>query len=132
MSRQKRKGDTYERELAAYFNDRLYGSGDRVSRAPLSGGGRSLHGGGAADLLGTPDLWVEAKRTEKLTPHAAIAQAERGIAASRCPDMAVVINRRNRMTTGESLTFMRLDDFLKIYKAYLKSEGHKLGDEDLQ
>lgn len=133
-TRSKNKGDGYERELAAYIDKAIFGGSGRVFRAPLSGGGRSLHGGGSADLTGTPDLWVEAKRTEKFTPHAALAQAERGIAANKfTKDIPVVINRRNRMKTGESLTLLRLDDFLKIYLVYLQSLGHDVGEaEDLQ
>ena len=36
---QKTKGDTYERDLAKYFNEHIYKE-ERCSRAPLSGGGR--------------------------------------------------------------------------------------------
>ena len=50
----KRKGDAYERELAAYIND---ATGLNCSRAPLSGGGKvGMHG--TADLIGTPALEI--------------------------------------------------------------------------
>jgi len=78
---------------------------------------------GGADLLGVPDLFVEAKRVERLNFHDALRQAERNIEKTKSPDAPVVINRKNRMATGESLCLLRLDDFLKYYKAYLKQEG---------
>lgn len=115
----KQKGDNYERELAAYINNK---TGIESFRAPLSGGGNVGMSGGA-DLLGVPDLFVEAKRVERLNFHDALRQAERNIGKTKSPDAPIVINRKNRMATGESLCLLRLDDFLKYYKAYLKQEG---------
>jgi Holliday junction resolvase len=116
----KGKGDNYERELATYFNESLFNGSNVIFRAPLSGGGRNLSGGGSADLTGTPHIWVEAKRTEKLRLYEALHQAEKGIREARSPDFPVVINRRSRMKTGESLTIMRLDDWLNMYRTALK------------
>jgi Holliday junction resolvase len=118
----KAKGDKYERELADYFNKWLYGK-EQVYRAPLSGGGKTFTGGGSADLIGTDRIWVEAKRTEKLQPYAAIAQAEKGIAGHGSDELPVVINRRNNMLTEESLVFMRLKDWIQIYESYLIRKG---------
>ena len=126
MSSQKNKGDGYERELAKYFNRFLYNGAEVVYRAPLSGGGYNMGGGGAADLTGTPAIWVEAKRTERYSPYPAMEQAEKGILISRSIDIPVVINRKNRMSTGESLVTMRLDDWNKLYAAYLRQEGHQV------
>jgi len=127
----KAKGDKYERELAQHINDTIFGGKIVAQRAPLSGGGRSLHGGGSADLTGTPDIWVEAKRTERFAPYEAMAQAERGIAAGNSKEMPVVVSRRNQMTTGDSMCVMRLDHFLKIYDAYLRQEGHLKDDTEV-
>lgn len=115
----KRKGDTYERELAAYINE---ATGLSAFRAPLSGGGKVGMSGGA-DILGTPNLFIEAKRVERLNFHDALRQAERNIDKTKSPDAAVVINRKNRMQTGDSLCLLRLDDFLRYYRAYLLQEG---------
>jgi hypothetical protein len=115
----KQKGDNYERELAAYINEK---TGIESFRAPLSGGGNVGMSGGA-DLLGVPELFVEAKRVERLNFHDALRQAERNIDKTRSPDAPIVINRKNRMATGDSLCLLRLDDFLKFYKAYLKQQG---------
>ena len=118
----KGKGDNYERELALYFNEKLFGGLPVVYRAPLSGGGRNLNGGGQADLTGTPDVWIEAKRTEKFRVHEALSQAERGIKNSSSPDIPVVINRRNQMKTGESVVVMRLDDWLDMYRKVINGD----------
>lgn len=127
MSRQKNKGDNYERELAAYINEH---TGLDSFRAPLSGGGNlTTHGG--ADLLGTPNLFIEAKRVERLNFHDALAQAERNQDMSGAHTHApIVINRRNRMSTGDSLCLLRLDAFLFFYKYYLKNEGIADGEAD--
>ena len=115
----KRKGDNYERELAAYNNEE---TGTKGFRAPLSGGGHVGMSGGA-DLLGVPSLFIEAKRVERLNFHDALRQAEGNAKKTNSPDTPIVINRKNRQPTGDSLCLLRLDEFLKYYKAYLKLEG---------
>ena len=50
-------------------------------------------------------------------------QAERGIAGFGSPEKPVVIQRRNNMTTAESLVVMRLEDWAVLYEAYLDSLG---------
>ena len=118
---QKAKGDNFERELAAYINEYL--GRELCSRAPLSGGGVVGILSGGADLIGPPDLFIEAKRVEKLSFPAAMAQAERNIIQTQTQDMGVVINRRNRMSTGQSYVLLRFDDFLRLYKSHLTLEG---------
>jgi Holliday junction resolvase len=125
----KAKGDRYERELAQHFNEKLFNGEDKIFRAPLSGGGRNIGGGGQADLTGTPKVWVEAKRTERFQPYQAMEQAEKGIQASRCPDFPVVINRKSQVKTEDSLVCMRLSDWLSMYGVYLKSIGVRIEDD---
>jgi Holliday junction resolvase len=125
----KAKGDKYERELAEYFNEALYGGEPKIFRAPLSGGGRSTFGGGSADLTGTPFVWVEAKRTEKFAPYAAMEQAERGIAGKKSRDVPVVVSRRNQMTTSDSLVVMRMKDWIDMYHSYLDMKGELSKDD---
>jgi hypothetical protein len=117
--RMKEKGSEFERELAAYLNARL---NLQSSRAPLSGGGKVGLSGGA-DLLGTPGLFVEAKRVESLNIREALRQAVTNVRKTASPEAPVVIARRNRETTGESLVALRLDDFLTFYHAFLLYTG---------
>jgi hypothetical protein len=126
IKRVKQKGDNYEREVAHHINNQIFGGTDVVTRAPLSGGGSHFVGkGGAADLIGLPDIWPELKRNETLKIWDAIRQAQRGIAGRRSPDMMAVITRRNKMKTGDSLVIMKMDDWLRLYRAYLASIGVK-------
>lgn len=118
--RHKQKGDAYERELASYINDI---TGLQSFRAPLSGGGKVGMVGGA-DLLGTPDVFVEAKRVERLNFHDAMRQAETNIDKTKSDACPIVINRKSRMKTGDSLCLLRLDDLLKFYRSYLKEKGY--------
>jgi len=117
----KSKGDAFERELAAHISETL---GITATRAPLSGGGKPVFStGGGADLIGVPDLHIEAKRVEKLSFPDALRQAEEAIAKSGAPQLPIVVNRRNRQKTGDSYTLMRLDAFLIMYATYLAYTG---------
>ena len=53
----KRKGDGYERELAKYLNEKIFGGDDKVQRMPLSGGG-AVKSSGGSDLKNTPCIFV--------------------------------------------------------------------------
>jgi len=112
----KNKGNSYERELAAYVNT---ATGLRSRRALLSGGGRN---DGGADLDGTPHIHVEAKRTETFSPYEAMKQAEAAIGKSGQDIWPVVVNRKNGMPTGDSLVVMRLDDWLRLYNGILPTD----------
>lgn len=119
---QKRKGDAYERELAKYLNENVYGK-ELCFRAPLSGGGTHNLQHGGSDIVGATDLFIEAKRTERLNIRDAIRQAVRNKTESKSPELPVVITRRNQEPTGQSIVAMHLDDFLVFYKAYLYEQG---------
>lgn len=118
-SKQSRKGSDFERDLAKYLSEQ---TGIQAGRMPLSGGGFVGLAGGA-DLLGTPGLFVEAKRVEKLSFPEAMRQAVENIRKTQSPEAPVVINRRSRQSIGESYTLLRLDDFLVFYRAWLAQEG---------
>jgi hypothetical protein len=119
---QKAKGDKYEVDLAHYFNDHVFME-ERCQRAPLSGGGKiGLHAGGA-DLLGTPLVFVEAKRVERLNVRDAMRQAERNIQQTRSPEAPVVITRRNQEALADSLVIMRLKDWKLMYVAALEKSA---------
>lgn len=112
----KAKGNAYEVEVAAYIAE---GVGLDCRRALLSGGGRN---DGGADLDGTPLVHMELKRVESFSPYKAMGQAEEAISKARDKSVKpVVVTRRNRMRTGESLVVMRLDDWLPLYQMWIRS-----------
>jgi|TARA_R110001592_G_scaffold19250_1_gene79223 hypothetical protein len=123
LRKHKIKGDKYERELGKYFNEVL--GIETAHRAPLSGGGFVGNMVGGADVIGVPDLFIEAKRVERLNFMDAVRQAEGNREKTNSPEVPIVINRRNQMTTGQSLCVLRLDDFMKFYKVYLQTTGVK-------
>jgi len=84
---------------------------------------------GGADLIGVPGLFIEAKRVERLNFHEAMRQAEGNIIKTNSPETPIVVNRKNRMKTGDSLCLLRLDEFIKFYKSYLREIGEIGKDE---
>ena len=74
--------------------------------------------------MGVPRMFIEAKRVERLNFHDAMRQAEKNIDKTKSPDIPIVINRKNRMPTGQSLCLLRLDDLLFFYRYYLRCEGY--------
>ena len=121
----KTKGDGYERELASYLNVNVFSGAEQVARAIMSGSmGRGTGRGiGGSDLTGAPLLYVEAKRTEKLRPQWSISQAHVNARLRKTTDLPVVVSRKNRETTGESVVVMRLDDFVVLYRYALQCLG---------
>ena len=117
----KRKGDGYERELAKYFNKKIFAGEDKVQRMPLSGGG-AVKSSGGSDLKNTPHIYVEAKRTEKFKIHESMRQVIDNIETSKSESMPVVITRRNRESTGDSLCILKLDDFIELYRILIDSK----------
>jgi hypothetical protein len=110
----KAKGDKYERELAEYFNSEC---GINSHRTPLSGGGRKE---ALADLLGTPGIAIEAKRTEKVQLADFMTQAIKNCGA----DLPVVITRKNQQATEDSYVFMQLKEWMDLYRAFLTQQGY--------
>jgi hypothetical protein len=119
---QKRKGDKYEVDLAKWFNENIFNE-ERCQRAPLSGGGKIGLQAGGADILGTPDVFIEAKRVERLNVRDAMRQAERNIDQTKSPEAPVVVTRRNQEALDDSLVVMRLKDWRHMYAALLEKRG---------
>ena len=69
------------------------------------------------------DNSIEAKRTEKFQIHQSVAQVKENIGISQSDAMPIVITRRNRQETGDSLCVLKLDDFLELYKLLIKEKG---------
>lgn len=118
----KRKGDRMERALAAYFREN---ANVPAFRMPLSGGGKVVQGSGGADLLGTPMLFVESKAVERLNFHEAMRQAIGNARKTGRPDIPMVVNRRSRQSFDDSLVALRLQDFIRLYRALLFVEGYQ-------
>lgn len=125
----KRKGDVYERAIAARINERVFGGRNQVQRAPLSGGGFVLSHGGA-DLTGMVGCFPELKRVEKTNIREALLQAERNRGSTQSREPAVVITRKSNEDDGQSLCVMRLDSWLEFYRAWLILNGFVRDDID--
>lgn len=103
----RRKGKNGELELAHVMQD--FGFADCHRSAQRAGSIES------ADIVGLPGLHPEVKRVEHLNLRKAMEQAVRDSNGS--DDIPTVFHRRN----GESwLVTLRLEDFLPLYKAFLK------------
>ena len=115
---QKRNGAAFELELAKFFTKEL---GVDVFRSLYDGDPIVRSGKGNSDLVGVPQLAVEAKRVESLSFPAAMKQAKTNASGREVP---VVINRRNRQKLEESYVLMELKDFVKYFKAWCQTEGY--------
>ena len=73
---------------------------------------------GDADVIGIEGLHIECKRVEKLNINSALMQAE---ADARAGEMPCVMHRRNH---EEWKATVRLDDFLKLWRAYEKERNN--------
>lgn len=107
----KAKGAEYERSLAAYIAERIPSLSPRRMVNCHDGNWK-----GQKDLAGLPGIAPECKRVEALNFRDAMRQAERNAPAGEVP---VVITRRNREATGDSLVVLRLDAFLDMYAAWI-------------
>lgn len=96
------KGAVGERELAAKLREYGYNCrrGQQYSGA-----------NGDADVVGLPGIHIEVKRVEKLNLYDAMAQSVRDAKAGEIP---TVFHRKNNK---EWLVTLRMDDFMKMYKA---------------
>ena len=106
----KNKGSVGERELANKLKEYGYSTERSVQYNGKNG---------QADVIGLPHIWAEVKRVEKLNIYNAIDQAKRD---AKNGDMPTVFHRKNRCNW---LVTMELDEFMKIYDGYIKSENVK-------
>ena len=106
----KSKGKKGELELAHVLKEYGY-----TARRSVQYNGKD----GQADVIGLPRIHCEVKRVEKLNIYNAIDQAKRD---AKNGDMPTVFHRKNRCNW---LVTMELDEFMKIYDGYIKSENVK-------
>ena len=104
----KRKGGEGERQWAAFCREHGFTEARR---------GVQFKGGfDSPDVTGLPGIHQEVKRVEKLNIHEAMKQSIRDSEGKALP---IVAHRRNR---EEWLVTMRAEDWMEIYKAWLKDE----------
>lgn len=113
----KEKGAQFERDLATKLNAEL---GLSAARSKITTPFLPTRGVGMPDLVGTPLLSIEAKRQEALEYRKALVQARRNASGG---DLPVVISRKNNESLDDAVCFMRLSDFLKLYKKALVAHG---------
>lgn len=99
------KGAAGERELAALLREAGFKNAKR---------GQQFSGlQGDADIVDAlPHIHIECKRVERLNIDDAMEQSERD---ARVGEIPAVFHRKNRK---QWLVTMRLDDWMKLYKAY--------------
>lgn len=109
MINSKDKGKRFERELAHKLND--YGFECRRTEQYCG------NTGDASDVVGLPDIHVEAKHVEQMHLYDWIEQSNRDSKGNgRIP---AVFHRKNN---AEILVSMTLDNWMKIYKGYLNGK----------
>lgn len=105
MTNSRQKGAAGERELAKVL--RRYGYEARRGQQ-FSGAN------GDADVVGLPNVHIEAKRVEKLNLDKAMEQS---VNDAREGEMPVVMHRKNR---APWLVTMSMDDFMRLYQSWQK------------
>ena len=106
------KGANGERELSHKLND--YGFS---TRRTVQYNGKAEDG--QADLVGLPNIHIEAKRVERLNLYDAVAQA---IHDAKDGELPTVFHRKNH---SEWLVTMRLPDWMQLYKEYFETVVEK-------
>ena len=101
----RRKGAEFERKLANILKE--YGYTARR-------GQQFCGANGDADVIGLPNIHIEAKAVEKLNLYDAMEQSKND---ARSEEIPVVIHKKNRKGI---LVTMELDAFMNMYKEYEK------------
>ena len=104
----KAKGARFERTLAGIFRE--YGFEDSRRTAQYCG-----KSGDASDVIGLPNIHVEAKHQEKMFLYDWIAQVKQDAAANGRGDLPAVFHKKNN---AEILVTMPLDAWFEIYREY--------------
>lgn len=113
----KRKGKSYELELARSFREHGYNTRRTAQYCGNTGD--------ASDVVGLPGIHIEAKRCEALRLSEWMEQAVRDSAGTG--NIPAVFHRRSKEKT---LVTLRLDDFMTIYKEFEASMGLKERSEE--
>jgi Holliday junction resolvase len=98
---QRRKGKTWEREVARTFRDAMPGTDPHR-------GQQCRDGGDAPDVVGVPGFYIECKHRAAISAEAALKQAEASCPPGQWP---LAVLKRNR---SEPYVAMRLSDFVDL------------------
>ena len=120
----RRKGATYQREIANRWRDSGLWPSAQSSIAQTRGGASE------PDVIGTESHWHELKHNKNITPLAALRQAENNIAAwyekngSGIVDWrAFAVCRQNRMGDVVMMRLETYEELVAIKHAFLTSKG---------
>ena len=104
MVNSKRKGATFERNLAGKFREYGYKARRTVQYCGNTGD--------ASDVVGLPGIHIEAKHQETMRLYDWMAQAKRDAKAGNLP---AVFHKKNH---AEILVTMTLDDWMQLYQGW--------------
>lgn len=104
----KQKGARFERALASIFRE--YGFNEARRTAQYCG-----NSGDASDVVGLPNIHVEAKHQERMMLYDWIAQARRDAEANGKGNLPTVFHKKNN---AEILVTMTLTDWMILYREY--------------
>lgn len=110
-ARSRRKGATWERDLAARWRERFH---LEVKR----GIGQMRDASEVADVTGLPGFWVEAKHGAMPNPRAALAQAHEACGERPLWPIAVIKDDRRA-----PFVCMTLDDFEDLVGEWMEAKG---------
>lgn len=108
MKNSKAKGAKFERTLATIFKE--YGFSESRRTAQYCG-----KSGDASDVVGLPNIHVEAKHQEKMYLYDWVAQAKRDAKANGRGHLPAVFHKKNN---AEILVTMPLEAWMEIYREY--------------
>lgn len=116
----KQKGARFERALASIFRE--YGFEDSRRTAQYCG-----NSGDASDVVGLPNIHVEAKHQERMMLYEWIAQARRDAEANGKGNLPTVFHKKNN---AEILVTMTLTDWMILYREYYSGMEIQKGIEN--
>ena len=106
----KEKGKRFERELASLLREHGY---DARRTAQYCGNNED-----ASDVVGLPNIHIEAKHQEKMELYKWMEQAKRDAKGT----IPAVFHKKNR---ADILVTLQIDDFLEIYRAFWRCNSPK-------
>lgn len=101
------KGARFERQVAAMFRENGY----EASRSAQHCGSTGI----AADVIGAPGVWVEAKHQEQFRIYDWMAQSIHDATEEGKGNLPIVIFKKNH---HDVLVTMRFEDWIQLYREW--------------